>query len=178
MGEKETPTQPATRRATRQTLIRVAHLAGGSVARMSGRLAPMTSKPTYDADTPSAPAPAQTILLIENDTGNRKMMEMVLLVEQFGCVPCANLEAGWSALKTQTISLIVVDLGAQALTLIARVRATHELAHIPIIVVTGAPDERKRAEALQAGAASYLLKPIPNADLIAEIRRCLDNGSA
>lgn len=141
----------------------------------------MTSKPTCNADnadTSSAPALAQTILLIENDSGNRKLIEMVLLVEKFGCVPCANIEAGWGALKTRTISLIIVDLGVQALNLIADVRATRELAHIPIIVVTGARDERKRAEALQAGAAACFLKPVSNADLIAEVRRCLDDGLA
>lgn len=141
----------------------------------------MTSRSTYNAnnaDSHSETAPAQTILLIENDSGNRKLIEMLLLVEQFGCVPCANIEAGWSALKTQTISLIVADLGAQALTLIADVRANRELAHIPIIVVTGTRDERKHAQALQAGAAACLLKPFHNAELIAEIRRCLANGSA
>ncbi len=138
----------------------------------------MTSRPTFGADMPSAPTPAPTILLVENDSGNRTVIEMLLLVEQFGCVACANFDAGWSALKTHKISLIVADLGARALDLIARVRETPALAHIPIIVVTGTPNVQKHQEALQAGAAACLLKPVPNAELLAEIRRCLDNGSA
>lgn len=138
----------------------------------------MTSRPTYDADMPSAPTPAPTILLVENDSGNRTVIEMLLLVEQFGCVACATFDAGLDALETHTISLIVADLGVRALDLIAHVRATPALAHIPIIVVTGTPNVQKHQEALQAGADACLLKPVPNAELLAEIRRCLDNGSA
>jgi FixJ family two-component response regulator len=44
--------------------------------------------------------------------------------------------------------------------------------HIPVILITGHPDERVRDRAMRAGAASFLSKPISEANLT----RCLDRA--
>jgi FixJ family two-component response regulator len=44
--------------------------------------------------------------------------------------------------------------------------------HIPVILITGHPDEHARDRAMRAGAASFLSKPISEANLT----RCLDRA--
>lgn len=41
---------------------------------------------------------------------------------------------------------------------------------IPVILITGFPDERIKARALSAGVISYLVKPVPKDELIGSIR--------
>lgn len=144
----------------------------------------MSSQPTRNAGNPDAgsapdPAPAaRAILVIENHPANRMSFEMLLRIEQFRCTARATAEAGWQELQNGAFDLVIADLGAGALDLMAKMRANHDFAHIPVIVVTGDREEQAQQQARDAGAAAYLLKPTPNDTLLAEVRRCLDGGSA
>lgn len=124
--------------------------------------------------SPEAPA----ILVIENHPANRMSFEMLLRIERFRCAACATSEAGWKELQSSAFDLVIADLGAGALDLMARMRADTAFAHIPVIVVTGDRDEWARQAARDAGAAAYFLKPVQNDKLLTEVRRCLDSGSA
>ena len=144
----------------------------------------MSSQPTSNKGNPGAGGArdakpeARAILVIENHPANRMSYEMLLRIEQFHCTARATAEAGWQELQNGAFDLVIADLGAGALDLMARMRANRDFAPIPVIVVTGDPEERAEQEARDAGAAAYLLKPTPNDKLLAEVRRCLDGSSA
>ncbi len=173
----------------RRTDARHLDALGGSpceqIARLITRQALMSSQPTCNTDThgapgatPDAASQAPAILVIENHPANRMSYEMLLRIERFRCTACATADAGWQALQTSAFDLVIADLSAGALDLMAHMHEDAAFAHIPVIVVTGDREERSEQGARNAGAAAYLVKPTPNDKLLAEVRRCLSGESA
>jgi FixJ family two-component response regulator len=57
-----------------------------------------------------------------------------------------------------------------------RMKANADLGFIPVIIITGR-DATVRDRALQAGAVAFLQKPVDNDELLAAIRRALDQDA-
>ena len=56
-----------------------------------------------------------------------------------------------------------------------QIRATPELAHIPILVQTGVEESEERLEVFKVGATDLVLKPINGSELVARVRVHLQN---
>jgi putative two-component system response regulator len=59
------------------------------------------------------------------------------------------------------------------LDLLCALRADHDIAHLPILVLTASDDRELRTEALEAGATDFLSKPVHADDLIPRVRNAL-----
>ena len=74
------------------------------------------------------------------------------------------------------INLIIMDINMADINGIEachKIKAIPQLQDIPIIIMTGTPDEEKLQQAYQAGATDYLAKPINKFELLSRVQSAL-----
>lgn len=111
-----------------------------------------------------------TILVVEDDTQIRNFIAYTLKQESFGCITANTAQNAISAIVSQKIDLVLLDLGLpdfDGMEVIKKVRGWSEL---PIIVVSARDQDKEKAAALDAGADDYLTKPFSATELLARIR--------
>lgn len=114
------------------------------------------------------------VLAVDDDLINLKLLKSMLLktgnVKEV--IEAKNGSDAIGALKGRDdIDLILLDIIMPimgGIEMLKVVRADDSLRQLPIIVLT--TDETKKAEALEAGANGFLMKPIRNDELIAKIK--------
>lgn len=114
-----------------------------------------------------------TVLVVEDDAQIRNFISYALKQEGFGCLVAGNAQNALSAIVSQRIDLVLLDLGLpdfDGMEVISRVRQWSE---IPIIVVSARDQDREKAAALDLGADDYLTKPFSATELMARIRVAL-----
>lgn len=124
-----------------------------------------------------------TILVIEDDMGNRLLTSKMLSSASYACRCAPTIEEGRKALQDGGIELVVSDLifddsPTAALALLADMRANAALAHIPVIIMTGKRSEETGRQVMAAGAAGIIIKPYPRENLITLVKQCLDKKLA
>lgn len=117
------------------------------------------------------------ILIAEDNAINRMLLEALLIDKGF-IVKCA--QDGLEALRQTEIErpdLLIVDIqmpGLNGMNLTKELRARKdELAHIPIIAVTGYSQEKDIEMILSSGVNSIIPKPIEDKDLLQKIAELL-----
>lgn len=130
-------------------------------------------------DSPSAAAPsgppptpiaqlAPLILVAEDSPESASMFELFLKRQGYRVAMAANGEEALRAAQADRPALIVTDLQmpeVDGLEVIRRLRATPDLAHVPILAVTAHAMTGMRERCLAAGASGYLSKPLNLRDL-------------
>lgn len=114
-----------------------------------------------------------TVLAVDDDLINLKLLKSMLLktgnVKEV--VEAKNGSDAIAQLKSHNdIDLILLDIIMPimgGIEMLKVVRADASLNQLPIIVLT--TDETKKAEALEAGANGFLMKPIRNDELVAKM---------
>jgi two-component system cell cycle response regulator DivK len=116
----------------------------------------------------------KTILYVEDNEFNRKIVRQLLARTAYRLVEATDGEAGVSAARTEHPDLVIMDIQLprmSGLEATRQLRADPATAAIPIIVITSfalAGDEEKARE---AGAAAYLAKPYSPRELLQMIRQ-------
>lgn len=113
------------------------------------------------------------VLAVDDDLINLKLLKSMLLktgnVKEV--IEAKNGSDAIGELKGRDdIDLILLDIIMPimgGIEMLKVVRADDSLRQLPIIVLT--TDETKKAEALEAGANGFLMKPIRNDELIAKM---------
>ncbi|HEY8203896.1 MAG TPA: response regulator [Pyrinomonadaceae bacterium] len=107
--------------------------------------------------------PKPTILIAEDSTDGREMMELLLALKGYQVVGVENgLEAVEVALA-KSPDLILIDLELpklDGLGVTRNLRRHPKLRKTPIIIVSGHDPAKHRQSAIDAGCTDYLLKPI------------------
>ena len=87
---------------------------------------------------------------------------------------CADGEAAFELLLADPPDLLVSDVMMPRLDgfgLIARLRATESLRHLPVMLLSARAGEEAKIEGLRAGADDYLVKPFSANELQARVER-------
>ena len=114
-----------------------------------------------------------TVLAVDDDVINLKLLKSMLLKSGrvSEVIEAKNGSDAIGELKSDNkIDLVLLDIIMPVmggLDVLKVVRADDNLKQVPIIVLT--TDETKRAEALEFGANSFLMKPIRKEELIEKI---------
>jgi DNA-binding response OmpR family regulator len=90
-------------------------------------------------------------------------------------------ERGLATLRKGRFDVLLLDLmlpGIDGLEVCRRVRATPELAALPVIMLTAKGDDVDKIIGLELGADDYLAKPFNARELLARIRAVLRRGRA
>lgn len=117
-----------------------------------------------------------TILVVENETSNRLLIERVLSTRGYRCLSATNGREALDILDRQPVDLILTDLsmpvldGYRATQLI---RARPGLEQVPIVAVTAFALNDENEAARQIGCTEYLTKPFKPRQLLEVVDRLL-----
>lgn len=125
-----------------------------------------------------ASAPAQTILIVEDDPSLRVLLGRRLQENGFKAMTAQSAPEMWRIFKEHQIDLILLDImlpGTSGLDICRKVRQESE---VPIIMLSARTEETDRVLGLELGADDYVPKPFSTKELIARIRAVLRRGTS
>lgn len=116
------------------------------------------------------------ILLVE-DTGHlAEEIKDVLRLEGFNVVIAENGTRGIEIVADVKPDLIITDLlmaGVDGFELIARVRAMHQFARLPIIILSAKSSEADKQRGKEVGANAFVGKPCKAHELLTTINNLI-----
>ena len=124
--------------------------------------------------------PEARILVIEDDSTIRALLEMALLGAGFKDVKSSPRgDEGLAEVKRSKPDLVLLDLmlpGLDGFTVAARIRETPELSATRIIMLTARTQSEDIVRGLSCGADDYVTKPFDRQVLLARVRAVLRRG--
>jgi DNA-binding NtrC family response regulator len=115
---------------------------------------------------------APRILIVDDDPGQRSLLDSFLRGQGFDTVPVASGQEALETLRTAPFSMMISDVrmpGLSGLETLRRARQEHAV--LPILLVTAYADIREAVGAMRDGALNYLAKPIDLDELLACVRQ-------
>ncbi|MDN4053541.1 ATP-binding protein [Massilia sp. YIM B02763] len=150
------------------------------------RWLPDETAPAQRRDDDTAPARAGATsgtlprILIADDNNDMRAYLKSLLDPHAQVSVCADGEAAFALLQADPEhlpDLLLSDVMMPRLDgfgLIARIRASESLRHLPVMLLSARAGEEAKVEGLQAGADDYLVKPFAASELLARVQRQLE----
>lgn len=115
-----------------------------------------------------------TILLVEDDPGIAKGLQINLELEGYKVIHALDLFTAQKINDKETLSLIMLDLGlpdGSGLNFLKALRRSGS--RLPVIILTAQTDEDSVVEGLQSGANDYVKKPFSSRELLARVQSTL-----
>lgn len=117
------------------------------------------------------------LLIVEDDADIRLFLKASLAADGFAVfAAAAGAEARAMALRRE-FDLFVIDLGLPDADGVDLVRAFRARSQAPILILSAQTDERRKIEALDAGADDYITKPFGIGELLARVRVALRHAA-
>src|SRR6267142_449559 len=116
----------------------------------------------------------QFIAIVDDDASIRQAATNLFRSMGFKVRAFASAEEFLSCGAVDDVSCLVLDVqmpGLGGLDLQSHLAAIDR--HIPIVFVTGYPDDGVRTKAMQSGAVCFLTKPVETGDLLDGLRSAL-----
>ena len=120
--------------------------------------------------------PAATILIVDDEVQNRKLLEALLRPEGYLTLSAADGEEALASIAQHAPDLILLDImmpGMDGYQVTSLLKANPATSHIPVIMVTTQTDRSARLAGLNAGAEEFLTKPVDRAELWLRVRNLL-----
>jgi FixJ family two-component response regulator len=124
--------------------------------------------------TPSvtSPLPRSTVFLLDDEPGMLKALTRLLKAEGFTVHGFTSAKTFLESYRPEEPSCLVLDVAMPELNgLELQQRLTHAGIMLPIVFVTGHGDIPMSVQAIKAGAADFLTKPVNDADLVRAAER-------
>ena len=125
-------------------------------------------------DELSAKTPAQVgrILVVDDDAGQRSLLQSFLTGQGFRVLAVESGERALAALRDERFSMMVSDVRMPGLSGLETLRqARQEHGFFPVLLVTAYADIREAVDAIRDGAVNYLAKPMDLDELLACVRQ-------
>ena len=118
------------------------------------------------------------MLIVDDSVMIRKVVKAA--VEKIGYEP-VEAKNGQEAMEKieeshSDIALVLLDWNMPVLdgfSVLKNIKQNNEYSHIPVLMVTTEVDRKRVIQAVEAGAANYLMKPFSQEDLIEKMRNCI-----
>jgi CheY-like chemotaxis protein len=127
-------------------------------------------------NTSNLDAKQVNILVIENETSNRILIERVLSTRGYRCVSASNGREALELLDHEHVDLILTDLSMPVLDgyrTTQLIRSRPGLESVPIVAVTAFALSDEGEAARQIGCTEYLTKPFKPRQLLEVVERLL-----
>jgi DNA-binding NtrC family response regulator len=114
------------------------------------------------------------ILIVDDDPGQRSLLDSFLRSQGFETVPVSSGEQALETLRAGEISMMISDVrmpGLSGLETMRRARQEHAV--LPILLVTAYADIREAVGAMRDGALNYLAKPIDLDELLVTVQQAV-----
>lgn len=119
---------------------------------------------------------SKNIMVVDDSFTTRKMLSFLLKGEGFNVVSAENGIDALEKLPFSNIDIIITDLNMpkmDGLELINSLKKNPDYKEIPVIMLTTECEESDKQKGFEAGASSYLIKPVPQDILIKEVKKFL-----
>jgi DNA-binding response OmpR family regulator len=113
------------------------------------------------------------VLIVEDEETLLHNLADKLKAEGFEVLTSADGEKGWSLIRSELPTLIVLDImlpGLDGLSICRMVRHDPTTSHIPIIMLTARGTEVDKIVGLESGADDYIVKPFGLGEFLARVR--------
>lgn len=131
------------------------------------------AKSTADPDT------APSILIVDDDAGQRSLLDSFLRGQGFHTIVVSSGELALEALDSHPVNMMISDVRMPGMTGLETLRtARQKHAVLPVLLVTAFPDVRDAVGAMRDGAVNYLEKPIDLDELLATVRKTTGIGES
>jgi DNA-binding response OmpR family regulator len=119
-------------------------------------------------------APGGHILYVEDDADTRELVTCVLAMNNYKVVAAENCDDALMLARSSQFDLYLIDNWMSECSGIDLCKKLREFnLRTPILFYSGAAYERDKQQAFAAGAQGYLVKPVDNDELIAEVFRII-----
>jgi DNA-binding response OmpR family regulator len=115
-------------------------------------------------------------LLIDDDARLGALVKQYLGQHEIEVTVAGDGERGLEALRRGGFDIVLLDImlpGADGLEICRRIRATPEVASVPVVMLTARGEDVDKIVGLELGADDYLAKPFNPRELVARIRAVL-----
>jgi EAL domain-containing protein (putative c-di-GMP-specific phosphodiesterase class I) len=115
------------------------------------------------------------VLVVDDDAAVRKAIERMLSAAGFEVTAMHDGQSAVHLLTHAKFDAVLTDImmpGMNGIELLRATRATD--LEVPVLLMTGAPDVKSAADAVQYGACDYIFKPVMPQDLARAVRRAID----
>ena len=112
------------------------------------------------------------ILIVDDDAGQRSLLDSFLKGQGFDTVPVPSGERALEVLRGGEFNMMISDVrmpGISGLETLRLARKEHGV--LPVLLVTAYADVRQAVDAMRDGAVNYLSKPIDLDELLATVRQ-------
>jgi two-component system phosphate regulon response regulator PhoB len=119
---------------------------------------------------------AGQILVVEDEETIQELITYNLTKERFSVTAVSSGEEALSKLRTDTFSLVLLDLmlpGVDGLEVCRNIRKNPTTASLPVMMVTAKGEESDIVAGLEIGADDYLAKPFSPRVLVARVKALL-----
>ena len=122
----------------------------------------------------SASVERPVVLLVDDDAGVRDALHLVL-DERYAVIDAAHGRAGLDLVLSRPVDLVLLDIlmpDVDGLEILQELKAIDP--NLPVVMLTAVKTVRTTVAAMKLGAADYLTKPFQLEELLATIRRVLE----
>jgi CheY-like chemotaxis protein len=122
---------------------------------------------------------SKRILVIDDDVALARCLKLRLESSGYQTTTAADGYEGERLARQSPPDLVLLDMRMpqrDGLSTLAALRQAPETRHLPVVMLSGAADDGRRAR--DAGADDLLLKPCPADELLSVIRRLLARTAA
>jgi DNA-binding NtrC family response regulator len=121
--------------------------------------------------------PSRTVLVVDDDRETLDVLCQVLRRDGYRCIPAADGAEALKAFAEAEIAIAMIDFELPDVTGIQLIREFKRTRpHVPLLLMTGNPSQRVIFEACDAGASSYLRKPLDLQRVRQVLGRTLEGG--
>ncbi len=121
---------------------------------------------------------ATTILAVDDDIAITELLAALLRTHGFEVLTANTGEEGLRLIHERNPHIVILDLMMPGMDGWQVCRAARAFTSVPILVLSALDDPTMVANALDAGADDYLVKPVPSAILIAHVNKLIRRTGA
>ena len=119
------------------------------------------------------------IFVVDDDSVTLELIEASLQGDGLAVRTFGSIEQVLPALSRQTPHLLLLDVrmpGQSGLDALKAIKETPNGAALPILMITGDGRLDRIVQAMQLGAAGYIMKPFDPRQLVAKVRETLEGA--
>jgi DNA-binding response OmpR family regulator len=123
----------------------------------------------------------KTILIVDDDRHILMGLTARMKAAGYRVVATTDAISAMTAACKESPDLVVLDLGlpgGDGFVVLERLKATANLAAVPVIVLSGRDPIDNRKRSLEAGAIAFFQKPPDNREFLGAIRQALGENTA